>query len=116
MSQELITRGAQLYTTNCQACHGDAQGQGRLPHAPSHGNDGHTWHHSDRNLMEIILNGGDEMTTMMRQMSGTPEDSPRMPAWRGVLSEEDIKAILTYIKTFWTPERRRTQQESPMMR
>lgn len=113
---EVVARGAQLYATNCQACHGDAKGNGKLPYVPSHGSDGHTWHHSDRNLTEIIMNGGDEMTAMMRQMSGTPEDAPRMPVWRAVLSEEDIKAILAFIKTFWTPEQRRMQEQSPMMR
>ena len=114
--QKTISRGAQLYATNCQACHGDARGDGKLPYVPSHGSDGHTWHHSDRNLMEIILNGGDKMTQMMRSMSNTPEDAPRMPAWKDKLSEEEIRAILAYIKTFWTEERRRMQQESPMMR
>ncbi|MBI2887084.1 MAG: cytochrome c [Chloroflexi bacterium] len=115
VSAAIVARGAQLYATNCQACHGDKNGVGRLPYAPSHGNDGHTWHHSDRNLIDIIMNGGDEMTTMMRSMSGVPEDAPRMPAWKGKLSEEEVRAILAYIKTFWTPERRRMQERSPMM-
>lgn len=115
VSGETVARGAQLYQTNCQACHGDREGRGRLPYVPSHGDDGHTWHHSDRNLMEIILNGGDEMTEMMRSMSGVPEDAPRMPMWKDKLTEEEVRAILAYIKTFWSPERRRMQEQAPMM-
>lgn len=110
---KVIAQGSQLYATNCQVCHGDKDGVGGLPPAPSHGNDGHTWMHSDRNLTDIILNGPGEMGEMMRQ--GVPEDAPRMPAWKGKLSEEEIRAILAYIKTFWSPERRRMQEQSPMM-
>jgi mono/diheme cytochrome c family protein len=114
---DVLARGAALYAANCQSCHGDAHtGAGRLPHVPSHGPDGHTWHHSDRNLTEIILDGSGEMGDMMRRMEGVPEDAPRMPAWRGKLSEADIAAILAYIKAGWTPEQREFQQKTPMMR
>ena len=115
VSEELIKRGSDLYATHCQSCHGDGAGRGLLPYVPSHGPDGHTWHHSDRNLMDIVLNGPGEMGEMMREMMGTPKDAPRMPAWKGVLSEEDVRATLAYIKTFWTPEQRRSQQQTPMM-
>ena len=37
------------------------------------------------------------------------------PPWKGTLSDDDIRAVIAYIKTFWTPEQRRLQQESPMM-
>ncbi len=110
----VIARGAELYAANCQVCHGDKNGVGKLPYVPSHGDDGHTWHHSDRNLVDIIMNGPGEMGEMMRM--GVPEDAPRMPAWRDKLAEEEVKAILAYIKTFWSPERRRMQEQSPMMR
>ena len=114
---DLLAWGAALYAANCQGCHGDAHtGAGRLPHVPSHGPDGHTWHHSDRNLTEIILDGSGEMGEMMRRMQGVPEDAPRMPAWRGKVSEEDVAAILAYIKAGWTPEQREFQQRTPMMR
>ena len=109
----VLTRGSQLYATNCQVCHGDRNGVGKIPNAPIHGNDGHTWMHSDRNLIDIVMNGAGEMGEMMRV--GVPEDAPRMPAWRDKLSEEDVRDILAYIKTFWSPERRRMQEQSPMM-
>lgn len=115
-TEEVLSRGAQLYMENCQVCHGDRNGAGRQPYVPSHGPDGHTWHHSDTNLRDIILNGSGAMSEMMREMEGVPPDAPRMPAWKGKLSEEDVQAIIAHIKTFWTPEERRQQQETPMMR
>jgi mono/diheme cytochrome c family protein len=53
----LAAQGAELYAQNCQTCHGDAAtGVGRLtPLIPSHGQDGHTWHHADGQLADIIL-------------------------------------------------------------
>jgi mono/diheme cytochrome c family protein len=117
VAADQLAHGEALYRANCQACHGDARtGEGGLPGVPVHGPSGHTWHHSDRNLTEIILDGSGEMGEMMRQMMGTPADAPRMPAWRGKLSEGDVAAILAYIKAGWTPEQRRFQQETPMMR
>jgi mono/diheme cytochrome c family protein len=112
----LVQRGELLYRANCQSCHGDARtGDGGLPGAPVHGPDGHTWHHSDGNLTDIIQNGSGEMGEMMRGMMGVPPETPRMPAWRGTLTDDDIAAILAFIKTGWTPEQRRFQQETPMM-
>ena len=117
LAADQLARGEALYQANCQACHGDAPtGEGALPGVPVHGPAGHTWHHSDRNLTEIILIGSGQIGQMMREMMGTPADTPRMPAWRGKLSDEDIAAILAYIKAGWTPEQRRLQQETPMMR
>ena len=114
---DAVQRGEMLYRAHCQRCHGDARtGAGGLPGVPVHGPDGHTWHHSDRTLTEIILDGSREKGEMMRRMMGVPPDTPRMPAWRGTLDEQDISAILAFIKAGWTPEQRRFQQETPMMR
>ena len=58
-----IALGQQVYTANCAACHGASlQGQpdwkhrlatGRMP-APPHDVSGHTWHHSDRDLFNLV--------------------------------------------------------------
>ncbi|MBI4497571.1 MAG: cytochrome c [Chloroflexi bacterium] len=111
-----VARGGQLYATHCQQCHGDRNGAGRVSPAPPHNQDGHTWHHADQQLVDIILNGSGDMGEMMRRMMGVPADAPRMPAWRGTLSEEDVRAVLAFIKTWWTPEQRRMQAQAPMMR
>lgn len=92
-------RGAKLYAQYCQACHGGATG-GRVDAIPPpHNRNGHTWHHPDCQLEEIILSGFDR---------GDPA-VPAMPAFRGRLSEDDVRAILAYIKTWWDPEQRAAQ-------
>lgn len=59
------------------------------------------------------MNGSDEVHEMMRELIQVPEDRSRMPAWRDILSEEDVRAIIAHIKTFWTEEQRRFQRETP---
>ncbi|WP_367178611.1 cytochrome c [Devosia sp.] len=58
--------GRAIYLERCASCHGvELEGQpdwmrrlpsGRLP-APPHDASGHTWHHSDRQLFDIVKNG-----------------------------------------------------------
>src|SRR5216683_5399642 len=62
-SASLVTRGKSVYTLQCASCHGtNLEGQpnwrerlpnGRLP-APPHDATGHTWHHSDRRLFDMV--------------------------------------------------------------
>ena len=108
---EVVTLGAELYAANCQVCHGGASGGSMSDIPPPHNANGHTWHHPDYQLVQTILNGSGEMSEMMRRMMGVPEDTPRMPAFRGVLTEDDILAILSYIKTWWTPDQRASQAD-----
>ena len=61
-----LASGKALYQENCASCHGsNLEGQadwkirlpnGRLP-APPHDESGHTWHHPDRVLVEIVNRG-----------------------------------------------------------
>lgn len=105
-------RGEQLYVANCQACHGGATGGSMMDIPPPHNANGHTWHHPDCQLVQTVLNGSGNMGNMMRRMMGAPEGSPRMPAFKGVLTEEDTLAILQYIKTWWTDDQRQFQAEA----
>ena len=104
-SEDLVV-GERLYELNCAACHGvDGEGQPdwKLPDAngvypsPPHTADGHTWHHADPLLLDIIANGG------------TPPKSA-MPGFAGQLDEAEMAAILAYIKTFWGKEERAYQE------
>lgn len=105
-----IDRGAELYETHCFSCHkGDSGGQ-MMDMPPRHNANGHTWHHPDCQLKDIVLNGSGEMGQMMRQMMGG-EDLPPMPTFKGQLSQEEVAAILAYIKTWWTEEQRQLQAE-----
>lgn len=81
---------------NCAACHGAIQGPVALPGVPSHGVDGHTWHHADRHLFEWVLDG--------------PPLAQMMPPFRGTLSDNEVLAILAYIKSGW-PDDIQTRQE-----
>lgn len=104
---ELVSRGKVIYVSHCAACHGtNLEGQpdwrkrmpnGRLP-APPHDETGHTWHHPDAVLMDIVKNG---LVPGKTAPSGYESD---MPAFGGSLSDADIVAVLAYIKSTWPSE------------
>ncbi len=73
---------------------------GRLP-APPHDASGHTWHHPDRQLFEITRNG------VAGVVAGYESD---MLAFKDVLSDRQIWAVLAFIKSTW-PEEIRERQE-----
>lgn len=99
-SAAMLARGAELYTANCQSCHGGATGGSLQDIPPPHNANGHTWHHADQQLMNMVLNG----------ISFSLEEQ-KMPAFRDKLTEEEVQAILTYIKTWWTEQQRESQKE-----
>lgn len=81
-----------------------------MDYPPKHNANGHTWHHPDCELIEVILTGTSPMTEMMREMMAPP-GAPTMPAWREKLSDDEIDAVLAYIKTMWTDEQRAVQEQ-----
>ena len=105
-----ISGGQQLYDANCGRCHGmRLEGQrdwmkrlpsGRLP-APPHDETGHTWHHTDEQLLKITLEG---------LASIAPVYETDMPAFAGVLTEAEVRSIFDYIKSRWPDEIRETQK------
>ena len=68
----------------------------------------------EEELADMRRQVGDEITEIMRKQMGLQDGAPRMPAWRSAISDEDVDAVVAYMKTFWTPEQRRLQQETPM--
>lgn len=104
----VAARGAALYQASCASCHGGATGGGMMDYPPRHNANGHTWHHSDCELVEVIRTGTSPMTEMMREMMAPP-GAPTMPAWRDRLTDEEIDAVLAYIKTMWTEDQRASQ-------
>ncbi len=100
-----LAAGRALYDTHCASCHGvELEGQpdwrarradGRLP-APPHDQTGHTWHHSDKVLLAMTRDGVQKFAP-----AGYQSD---MPAFGGVLTEAEIRAVLNYIKSRWPPE------------
>lgn len=95
-----IQNGARLYQANCQVCHGGATGGKLKDIPPPHNANGHTWDHPDQWLTAAILNG---ITFSLEEQ--------KMPAFKDQLTEEDVKAILAYIKTWWTEEQRASQKK-----
>ena len=105
--------GRDLYLDFCAACHGaklegapDWQTpgpDGRLP-APPHDETGHTWHHGDTFLFDYVRKGGQAVLDDLgvRYNSG-------MPPFKDVLSDAEIEAILSYIRSTW-PQRIRDFQ------
>ena len=95
-----FTAGQRLFHSNCAACHGsNAEGakdwrkqdkDGKNPAPPLNGT-GHAWHHSNQSLTNTIKNG-------------TVKIGGNMPAWKGKLSDREIKLILIWIKAQWPDE------------
>jgi S-disulfanyl-L-cysteine oxidoreductase SoxD len=102
----LLAQGQQIYVTLCVACHGARlEGQpnwrergpdGRLP-APPHDATGHTWHHPDEVLIRITRQG-------VAKAAGLKDYVSAMPAYEDVLGDEEIVAVLSWIKSQWPAE------------
>lgn len=100
---QVLALGERVCRQQCAACHG-AQGQGQpnwrergpdglLP-APPHDAIGHTWHHPDAQLIAITRYG-------VARVIGQPGYASAMPAYAGVLSDAEIVAVLSWIKSRW---------------
>ena len=97
-----ILSGKSVYVQNCASCHGvKLEGQkdwmSRLPDglmpAPPHDETGHTWHHSDKYLFMITKYG---IVDIIGQIY-----TNNMPAYKNILSDEEIISVLSYIKSTW---------------
>ena len=102
-----LAKGAAVYVRDCASCHGaKLEGQanwrerlpnGRMP-APPHDDSGHTWHHPDDVLFGIVKCG---LVPGKYAPEGYRSD---MPAFGGVLSDDEIGAVLAYLETHWSPK------------
>lgn len=100
----LVAEGRRVYAGHCASCHGARlEGQpdwrrrgpdGRLP-APPHDASGHTWHHPDAQLFAMTKFGPAAMV---------PGYQSDMPGYEGLLSDRQIIAVLSYIKSRWPPQ------------
>jgi S-disulfanyl-L-cysteine oxidoreductase SoxD len=108
-----VAAGEALYRTHCASCHGaNLEGQpdwrtrlpsGRLP-APPHDANGHTWHHPDAVLLQIVREGPAFYAAL-----GVQTD---MPAFGTRLSEGDMVAVIAYIKSRWPAEIQARQSQA----
>lgn len=109
----VVQAGEKVYRSQCAACHGaDLEGQpdwrvrdtnGYLP-APPHDASGHTWHHADDLLFEITKYGPGVVVS-------DPDYKSLMPSFENILTDDQIIAVLSFIKNSWPQEQRSWQDE-----
>ncbi len=105
-----VAQGRQLYEQYCAACHGwQGEGaanwkkpdeKGEMP-PPPHDETGHTWRHSDAMLFKMIAEGW--------RHPFNKSDRLTMPAFGKSLTDQEIAAVIEYLKTLWTNEQREYQ-------
>ena len=107
-----IALGETVYTASCASCHGDnlegeadwkIQNEDQSFRNPPHDETGHTWHHPDDQLIEAIQLGGARFEGL--NIGGTSD----MPAFGEILTDGEITAVLTFIKSAWPDDIRATQ-------
>jgi mono/diheme cytochrome c family protein len=101
-----LAAGRAIYLQYCAGCHGvNLEGQpnwqqrlptGRMP-APPHDDAGHTWHHSHDLLFGIVKHG-------VVPAYAPPKYQSDMPAFGNVLGDDEIRAVLAYIASHWSPK------------
>ena len=108
-------RAAALYGEHCASCHGEnlegapnwrRVGEDGLYPAPPHDVSGHTWHHGDGLLFDYTKLGGE--AALARR--GVTDFESGMPGFAEVLTDDEIRDVLAYIKRTWPEEIRRHQE------
>jgi mono/diheme cytochrome c family protein len=94
-----VARGTALYRSHCISCHREGGvGEPRIPwsirlpdfiEAMPLNESSHAWHHSDEQLVTMILDG-------------SQRSRRRMPVFRNVLTEKDATDVIAYLKTLWS--------------
>jgi mono/diheme cytochrome c family protein len=117
LDPQVVAQGKQIYQRSCASCHGaDGEGApnwqkrnelGEVP-PPPHDETGHTWRHADSMLYDMVHDGWRDPFNKTKRLT--------MPPFKNILSPEEIRAVITYLKTLWTPEQRQFQQEETQAR
>ena len=103
---QIVAKGEGMYVANCASCHGaNLEGQpdwknrdasGLMP-APPHDESGHTWHHTDKMLFDLTKFG-------LAKTANLEDYQTNMPVYETLLSDDEIIAVLSYIKSTWPEE------------
>lgn len=109
----IVAEGAALYRTHCASCHAiaDASMPAVPPEeqdTPPHDASGHTWQHPDYALFQLVRDG-------VAVANCTPVDPERMPSFRDTVSDTELVAILSYIKSTWPEDIRREHDKVNFM-
>lgn len=89
-ASDTSAHGAQVFSQNCSSCHG-ANGQGQPGVAPPLV--GNAFVTGPAQPVITVLENGLHGETIMGQSYAA-----QMPAWKGTLSNDDIAAVITYIR------------------
>lgn len=93
----MIARGAELFGGRCAACH-QATGKGLPGVAPPL--DGSEWVTGDpARTTRVILHG----LTGPIEVAGQPWNGA-MPAWGATMTDAEVAAVISYIRTTWSNE------------
>ncbi|HSV78222.1 MAG TPA: c-type cytochrome [Ramlibacter sp.] len=93
-SATMLGRGRELYENHCASCHGE-QGRGVPGAYPALAGNRSVTLPVTANLVQAVLNGGFPPATR-----GNPRPYG-MPPFATVLSDADVAAVLTYVRTSW---------------
>lgn len=108
-----VAFGSRVYSRICANCHG-AELDGQLGWekplkdgtrlAPAHSTDGETWRHADENLFEVVKFGGETLK---------PDGKvSRMPGFEEKLTDDEIWAVIAFIKSTWPADVQETQKNA----
>ncbi len=112
-NMELVAMGQQVYATRCAGCHGaNLEGEPDWPQRRSNGvmpaspldASGQAWRHDDQWLFRTVKQGG--------QATAPPGYTSYMPAFGDGLTDEQIWAVLAYIKSTWPRHIQATQPQA----
>ncbi|MCL4804190.1 MAG: cytochrome c [Anaerolineae bacterium] len=113
LDPQRVAQGETIYAERCAECHGaslegeadwksqNADGSFR---SPPHDASGHTWHHSDAQLIDAVRLGG-------ARLGPAAGGTSAMPAFGDALTGDEIAAVLDFIKSTWPAEMRQYQWE-----
>jgi mono/diheme cytochrome c family protein len=85
-----VAEGAVVYADNCARCHG-ANGEGVTNNFPNLAGNQGFWEGPPYDLISMVLGG----------FSPWHNEQSNMPAFRAVLTDEQIAAVTNYIRTSW---------------
>ncbi|MEX8192306.1 c-type cytochrome [Comamonas guangdongensis] len=90
----LMQRGDKVYSKQCASCHGE-QGEGKVGMFPALAGNRAVKLGNPANLIQMVLFGGYAPST-----KGNPRPYG-MPPFGHVLTDEDVSAVLTYVRGSW---------------
>lgn len=88
LGADAATAGAEVFKTNCESCHGP-QGHGDGPA-------GAALDPAPKNLAELQATAGDDY---LYWRINTGKEGTSMVAWKGVLTDEQIWQVVSFIRT-----------------